>query len=186
METSDLKTLEKEWTESNPYFSLRELIGIFPEARTILKDKLEKLETEAKELEVKVREGLEKTERKSPNEITTFLRKQLIKIFLGEDLDNSIAEIKNLKFALSRKKKIKGTISEDEIDMARHFPFEKLIPFKKGWAVCPFHKESKGSLHIIPGTNLIHCFGCSLTSDTIGFVQKKDNLSFREAVRVLI
>ena len=186
METNSLKTLEKEWRESSPYYSLRELVKIFPEARTILKDKLEKLETEAKELEVKVRGGLERTKRKSPDQETTSLRKEIIKTFLGEDLDNKIAKIKNLKFALSRKKKIRGVITEDEIDQARHFPFEKLIPFRNGFSICPFHSESKGSLHIIPNTNLVHCFGCGFTSDTIGFIQKKDNISFREAVRILI
>ena len=48
--------------------------------------------------------------------------------------------------------------------------------------LCPFHKEKAPSFTVNPKTNLYHCFGCDAGGDVIGFICKKDNISFREAV----
>jgi DNA primase catalytic core len=48
--------------------------------------------------------------------------------------------------------------------------------------LCPFHKEKTPSFTVNPETNLYHCFGCDAGGDVIGFICKKDNISFREAV----
>jgi DNA primase len=51
--------------------------------------------------------------------------------------------------------------------------------------LCPFHKEKAPSFTVNPKTNLYHCFGCNAGGDVIGFICKKDNISFREAVEKL-
>jgi DNA primase len=51
--------------------------------------------------------------------------------------------------------------------------------------LCPFHKEKTPSFTVNPKTNLYHCFGCNAGGDVIGFICKKDNISFREAVEKL-
>ena len=48
--------------------------------------------------------------------------------------------------------------------------------------LCPFHKEKAPSFTVNPKTNLYHCFGCNEGGDVIGFICKKDGISFREAV----
>ena len=48
--------------------------------------------------------------------------------------------------------------------------------------LCPFHKEKAPSFTVNPKTNLYHCFGCDAGGDVIGFICKKDNISFREAI----
>jgi DNA primase len=48
--------------------------------------------------------------------------------------------------------------------------------------LCPFHKEKTPSFTVNPKTNLYHCFGCNAGGDVIGFICKKDGVSFREAV----
>jgi len=51
--------------------------------------------------------------------------------------------------------------------------------------LCPFHKEKTPSFTVNPKTNLYHCFGCDAGGDVIGFICKKDDISFREAVEKL-
>jgi DNA primase len=51
--------------------------------------------------------------------------------------------------------------------------------------LCPFHKEKTPSFTVNPKTNLYHCFGCNAGGDVIGFICKKDNITFREAIEKL-
>jgi len=48
--------------------------------------------------------------------------------------------------------------------------------------LCPFHDEKTPSFSVNTERGLFHCFGCSASGDTIGFVMKHDGLSFPEAV----
>lgn len=52
--------------------------------------------------------------------------------------------------------------------------------------ICPFHGEKTGSFSINQnreGYWLYHCFGCGESGSIIDFVQKTDNLSFKDAVK---
>ena len=53
------------------------------------------------------------------------------------------------------------------------------------WCCCPFHGEKTPSFHIIPATQVWHCFGCNEGGDCFTYVQKRENLSFPEAIRYL-
>ncbi len=64
------------------------------------------------------------------------------------------------------------------------------IPLQKAGrnfrAVCPFHHEKTPSFYVFPDRGSWHCFGaCGTGGDVITFVQKKENLDFREALEVL-
>jgi DNA primase len=63
------------------------------------------------------------------------------------------------------------------------------IPLKKKGSnyvgLCPFHKEKAPSFTVNPKTNLYHCFGCDAGGDVIGFICKKEGVSFRDAVEKL-
>lgn len=53
-------------------------------------------------------------------------------------------------------------------------------------ALCPFHTEKTASFTVYPESNSWHCFGaCNEGGDVFSFVQKRDNLSFREALEYL-
>lgn len=52
-------------------------------------------------------------------------------------------------------------------------------------AVCPFHDDRKPSLVISNAKGLAWCFACSTGGDHFGFVQKIENVSFPEALRIL-
>lgn len=50
---------------------------------------------------------------------------------------------------------------------------------KKGFALCPFHKEKTPSMKI--DRNRYHCFGCGEDGDIFEFVQRMEGISFKEA-----
>lgn len=50
---------------------------------------------------------------------------------------------------------------------------------------CPFHKEKTASFAVTPEKQIFHCFGCGVGGNVISFIQKIENLSFRESVEFL-
>ena len=51
--------------------------------------------------------------------------------------------------------------------------------------LCPFHKEKTGSFSVHAVRQYYLCFGCHESGDVFSFVQKMENLSFPEAVKVV-
>ena len=59
---------------------------------------------------------------------------------------------------------------------------------KKGsnyFGLCPFHNEKTGSFSVTPSKQMFYCFGCHQGGNVITFIQKHENMSFTEAVRLL-
>ncbi|MBP6892626.1 DNA primase [Candidatus Babeliales bacterium] len=52
-------------------------------------------------------------------------------------------------------------------------------------ARCPFHHENTPSFTVSPHKNIYYCFGCHMTGDVIGFIEKIENLSALEAAQHL-
>ena len=64
------------------------------------------------------------------------------------------------------------------------------IPLKKAGAqnftgLCPFHKEKSPSFSVHATRQFFHCFGCGASGDVFTFVQKIENITFPEAVRLV-
>ncbi len=53
------------------------------------------------------------------------------------------------------------------------------------WGCCPFHGEKTPSFHVIPATQVWHCFGCGEGGDCFTYVMKRENLTFPEAIHYL-
>src|SRR5262245_65174967 len=51
--------------------------------------------------------------------------------------------------------------------------------------LCPFHNEKTPSLSVHATRQFYHCFGCGASGDVFSFVQKVENISFPESVRVV-
>jgi len=51
--------------------------------------------------------------------------------------------------------------------------------------LCPFHSEKTPSFSVHATRQFFHCFGCGASGDVFSFVQKVENISFPEAVRLI-
>ena len=51
--------------------------------------------------------------------------------------------------------------------------------------LCPFHQEKTASFSVHATRQFFHCFGCGASGDIFTFVQKIENISFPEAIRLV-
>ena len=51
--------------------------------------------------------------------------------------------------------------------------------------LCPFHSEKTPSFSVHATRQFFHCFGCGASGDVFSFVQKIENITFPEAVRLI-
>jgi DNA primase len=51
--------------------------------------------------------------------------------------------------------------------------------------LCPFHQEKTASFSVHATRQFFHCFGCGASGDVFTFVQKVENISFSEAIRLV-
>jgi len=87
-----------------------------------------------------------------------------------------------------------GRYSEEDVAAVRDstdivaLVSESVLLKQKGrlyWGNCPFHQEKTPSFKIDPATGLWHCFGCGAGGDVFGFVMRRENLEFPDALRLL-
>jgi hypothetical protein len=50
---------------------------------------------------------------------------------------------------------------------------------------CPLHEDKRPSLHVYPATNSFHCYGCGEGGDVLTFLQKREHLTFGQALEAL-
>jgi len=50
---------------------------------------------------------------------------------------------------------------------------------------CVFHDEKTASLRVYPGNNSYYCFGCGAGGDSIDFIMRLHNLSYKQALNYL-
>jgi len=51
--------------------------------------------------------------------------------------------------------------------------------------LCPFHQEKTPSMSVHAARQFFHCFGCGASGDIFAFVQKIENITFPESVRLI-
>ncbi len=51
--------------------------------------------------------------------------------------------------------------------------------------LCPFHNEKTPSFSVHATRQFYHCFGCGASGDVFSFVQKIENITFPESVRLI-
>lgn len=186
--------LEKEWKQSIPRLTDKELLVIFPEAKEIIPVKLKEYEEEKEEIIETIKKQLILIKNKTSDEFSRYFWRQWIKATEGADLLKTKKQITRLKRLLfvSSGKVSKNSLTEEQIQIALNKPIENLInkPLRKSGkklvGLCPFHEEKHPSFYIYTETNSYYCFGCNQGGSAINFVKLLYGFSFREAVEYLI
>jgi hypothetical protein len=83
-------------------------------------------------------------------------------------------------------------ITDDDIARAKESPIEDMYDGQlrasggKQWGACPFHNEKTASF-FVDEDNRWRCFGaCGTGGDSIDFIQKREGISFIQAVKSLV
>lgn len=186
--------LEKEWRNSFPRFTDKELLSIFPEAKQVIPEKIEELEQKKAEFSRTIKKKLALIKYKVADEFSQFFWKEWIKVNEGQELlkiEGHIARLKRLLFVASGRIPKKG-ITDEMIQMALTVPIETIIsqPLRKSGralvGLCPFHQEKTPSFFIYPESHSFYCYGCGQGGNSINFVRLLYGYSFKEAVQYLI
>ena len=184
LEEWEIDLLEKEWKENQPQISETELIQIFPEAKSYLKEKLQENFEKIERLRNVIKQALLHIEASKTSEFTNWFRTEIIRTWFGENYNHLIREAKKLAWLLKPAEEKKEEITRWMIEKAKEFPMKDLIELNRSqMAICPFHKERHASLYC--RNNFYYCFACGEHGDTISFVQKTQGLTFKEAVKYL-
>ena len=176
-----IEMLERAWQKSQPRLSGAEWLEVFPEAKSYLEYNLKRYRQEAKKLASEIQGDLMRIYKKK-DEFTVWFLEKIVEIWKGEKLNWLDKEVRRLQWLLCPKK-LKGKITEEQIQRAKEYPFKDLIETKGDFALCPFHSERKPSFYI--KNNWGYCYGCGWHGDTIKFLMERDGLTFQEAIKYL-
>lgn len=194
----ELYKLKKEWLNSLPRYTSKELLEIFPEVKNIISAKLQEFKKQKNRLLKIVKNKLILIEQVE-DELSAWFWREWLKINEGKKLlkiNNQIAKLKRLQaLASGNYKKPTGWIEQDEIERVLQIPLieiakphlEQLKQIGNKWfARCPFHNEKTPSFYIFED-NRYKCFGaCGEYGNAINFIQKFYDFSFPEAVKFLL
>lgn len=186
--------LEQKWRKSMPRFAEKELLEIFPEAKSIVEEKIRELE-EIKSIQLEaVKRRLAIVKYNESDDFSKWFFREWIKIDSGQKLvqtENQIARLKRV-ISTSQNYTPENWITDMQIQRALEVPIESLIdqPLRKSGktlvGLCPLHNEKHPSFYIYLETNSCWCFGCNQGGNSINFVRLLQGFGFPEAVRYLI
>jgi len=87
-----------------------------------------------------------------------------------------------MKFSDSFLDEIRARLPVSQV-VSRRVPLKRAGREWKG--LSPFNKEKTPSFTVNPKRGIFHCFGCGVSGDVFSFVQKIENITFPEAVRLV-
>src|SRR3989344_4796299 len=167
--------LEKQWEDSLPRLTDKELLDIFPEAKIVIPLKIKEWEKESHKVISIIKNKLRFAYKKSAPENHWFWR-EIIKQLDGERLVESQKHLIRLR--------IQQALTVCLVDIAA----QRMKLRRNGKTLvglCPFHNERKPSFHIYHANNSFYCYGCQKGGNVINFVRELEGLSFREAIKYL-
>ncbi len=187
--------VEKDWIESLPRFTDKELLGIFPEAKTILPLKIREWKEELCRVRNLIKSKLRVIYRQS-DPGRRWVGLEVLKQSGGQRFTEIQRHIMRLQkqLAVSQDRKPKdGAITQERVQQALFVPLADIVAQrmklrksgKTFTGLCPFHNEKTSSFHIYPADNRFYCFGCQKGGNVINFVRELEGLSFREAIEYL-
>ncbi len=188
-----LEMIEQEWKKSIRV-SEHELSKIFPEAKSVVLEKLKEWEIIHENIKTVIEKKLRIINEKSAQGNQWFW-KGLVSVIDGKKLieaEKHIARLKRLKALYSNSSPPKNRISQSDIDRAVSIPIEEVLNIKlkrsgnKLVGSCPFHNEKTPSFYVYLKSNSFYCFGCQKGGNIINLIQILYGYSFIETVKYLL
>jgi len=189
-----LVDLKQQWRESQPRFTDRQLLDIFPDVKTDLPDIINELETEDRYLKFKIGDELMDFTSRYKTLGDQIIAREGLKMGLGQELITNrrqLSRLRRLWNLASGNTDKKGGISDQDIQAALEVPIETLFDGKLRktgktlCGLCPFHSEKHASFYIYPATNSYYCFGCNCGGNVINFAMNLNGLDFKAAIKLL-
>lgn len=188
--------LEKQWKQSQPRLSEKELLSIYPAILDEIPQKLVDLKEDREGLTKKIRERIIEIRNLKSDEFSKWFVREFLKNTLVKELvrlEREIFSLERLRL-IAEGKPQKGRITEDQIDRALNVPIldiasQKTRLRKSGrnyYGFCPLHEEKHPSFYVFTETNSCWCFGCQRGGNTINLSMLFYGFSFKEAVKDLI
>jgi hypothetical protein len=169
-----------------PTIHTNELLKVFPQAKTIVKEQLRDLNKALISLRDYEKQIIDICYRKIDNVLK---REETQEFFLELEINiprkKIEAQIKQKEFML-RSVDIAESSTGLDISRAKQYPITQLIEFKGNVARCIFHSPDKNpSMYYYPRNNKVKCFSCGKLADAIDVVQQLQGCSLKEAVAYL-
>jgi hypothetical protein len=178
--------LYKHWRKQEPTFHNNELLKVFPQAKSIVKNQLKDLHQEFLSLKDYEKKIIDICYRKIDNVLE---REKTQEFFLELEINiprrELEAEIKRLENMLKWANSDTNSQIILDIPKAKSYPIDQLIEFKGNTARCIFHEERTPSMHYYEKSNRVKCFGCGKSGDSIDVVMQLRGCSLSEAVKFI-
>ena len=192
LETFEVSRETEERWKNSLKISQQDLVKIFEIDGPFVLERLEFWKQRREELSKEICKRLEMIKNKAKDEFSKFFFREYLKIEYAQEIVEVRKQTMRLENLLSvlRNKRLMNSITDDQIYAAKSFPIENLFdqPLRKSGqalkGLCPFHEEKTPSFFVF-GNNRYKCFGCGESGDVINFIQRKEKISFIEAVRYL-
>lgn len=177
-------------------YSFYDLIAIFPEAKTYIKRKLtsdikdyKKYLIDAQEYKSHCTSQINKI--CSTSECRSFYHDYVDICLIKPSIEDVQKKIKKNIFYLSalkpQPKENRNKITDQDIQRAKQIPISNFLQINRsGFAFCPFHKETQGSLKVYEKQNTWYCFSCQKGGDCVDLIMNMQNKSFLESIKFLI
>lgn len=160
-----------------------ELAEVFPEGKTYLNERkkeiavlLEELLQDDRRLEAELTKFKDKEKKEGLQAINQAKRDRLLEERAEHDTI--------LGFMNPRKSKAVKNF-QIELQRAKGYPIDKLLPFKRNKTQCLWHSDSDPSLYYYRKDNRVHCFACGKGGDSVDVVMQQKGCSIAEAIAFL-
>lgn len=187
--------LEDSWRRSLPKLTDKELLRIFPEAKSVIRQNIAEWEEKREAVAEIAKKKLAIVYEKATSDTGRWFWRTWIKLNEGAELATIDRHIQRLKRLLVADKPAgPGRITDDDIQRALQAPIidiagQQLRLRKSGKnfvSLCPFHNEKSPSCFFYTETNSFYCYGCGVGGNVINYTQKINGAAFIEVVKQLV
>lgn len=197
-ELDALDRIQKEWERTNQPLTFTQWVELFadekPGIAKVLSAKHKRLGKTLKALDALLTERSEQIQRAYTAAPSTELYKKskeriaLIEELIAERkkvLKKEIAIVQSHHDQVSGNEPKVGRVDDHLIGRAREYPIISLIKVGRDHkALCPFHSDTKPSLHVYPDGHA-YCFVCGKRASTIDIYMAIHSCDFKTAVKAL-